>query len=209
MRRQLSLRTRTSEETTSRRCSGRSASGQGRRRRLRPDTASAVEEEVAGRLSEAPDQQSPWAARPCVALRRGAVPTAFRAQRQKAEGQAVRSATGIVARFRPPGFSSEFALVDGEAPDRKGVKHHAGKDWFAPGNGGPVAGVIIEALVRHDDTPGPRGAKLEGLWATCVRQLARPGPRRPCRPYAVRGGGRSAFEVWKSRCQLRFDERTR
>ena|SRR5215204_4209614 len=55
-----------------------------------------------------------------------------------------------------PGFSSEFALVDGEgAPDRKGVKHHAGKDWFAPGKSpvrAPVAGVIIEALVRPTTT---------------------------------------------------------
>lgn len=30
-----------------------------------------------------------------------------------------------------PGMRSEFSLADGEgAPDRNGVKHHAGKDWF-------------------------------------------------------------------------------
>jgi murein DD-endopeptidase MepM/ murein hydrolase activator NlpD len=51
-----------------------------------------------------------------------------------------------------PGTRSEFALVDAEgAPDNAGTRHHAGKDWFAPGGSpvrAPVAGRIVEAKVR-------------------------------------------------------------
>lgn len=46
------------------------------------------------------------------------------------------------------GDNSEFAVVDAEgAPDRFGVKHHAGKDWFAPGGTivvAPTDGQIVE-----------------------------------------------------------------
>jgi murein DD-endopeptidase MepM/ murein hydrolase activator NlpD len=55
-----------------------------------------------------------------------------------------------------PGTQSEFAIPDAEgAPDSKGIKYHAGKDWFAPGHSpvrAPVAGTIIEAKVRPTTT---------------------------------------------------------
>src|SRR5829696_5885639 len=64
-----------------------------------PDTAGAGRGvEVAGRLSEAPDQQPPRPARARLALRRGAVPRIFRAERQGAEGEAVC----IRERHHPP-----------------------------------------------------------------------------------------------------------
>jgi murein DD-endopeptidase MepM/ murein hydrolase activator NlpD len=54
------------------------------------------------------------------------------------------------------GTSSEFAIGDPEgAPDRNGVRRHAGKDWFAPGRSpvrAPVAGTIVEAKVRPTTT---------------------------------------------------------
>lgn len=57
---------------------------------------------------------------------------------------------GIVLPLPPPvPRFSEFALTDPEgAPDKRGVKHHAGLDWHAPTGTvvhAPVAGKIIEA----------------------------------------------------------------
>jgi murein DD-endopeptidase MepM/ murein hydrolase activator NlpD len=48
----------------------------------------------------------------------------------------------------PMGNTSEFSMPDAEgAPDRLGVRHHAGKDWFAPGGTtvvAPIDGTIVE-----------------------------------------------------------------
>lgn len=45
--------------------------------------------------------------------------------------------------------SSEFLVPDAQgAPARTGIRYHAGKDWFAPGNTpvvAPIAGTIVEA----------------------------------------------------------------
>jgi murein DD-endopeptidase MepM/ murein hydrolase activator NlpD len=61
-----------------------------------------------------------------------------------------------------PGTRSEFAIADAEgAPDSKGVKYHAGKDWFAPGRSpvrAPVGGAVVEAKVR----PTTRGQIFGG-----------------------------------------------
>lgn len=80
-------------------------------------------------------------------------PPHFARNAKARKGKPFASAKGLV---RPlptsPGISSEFALADAEgAPDRNGVKHHAGKDWFAPGRSpvrAPVAGTVVEAKVR-------------------------------------------------------------
>jgi peptidoglycan hydrolase-like protein with peptidoglycan-binding domain len=59
----------------------------------------------------------------------------------------------IDARLTP---NSEFALVDAEgAPDARGVRHHAGKDWFAPGGApvrSPIAGTIVEVRASRGNT---------------------------------------------------------
>jgi murein DD-endopeptidase MepM/ murein hydrolase activator NlpD len=65
---------------------------------------------------------------------------------------------GIVLPLAPPvPRFSEFKLVEPEgAPDKHGVKHHAGLDWRAPTGAvirAPVAGRIIEAK-RTNDTSG-------------------------------------------------------
>ncbi len=80
-------------------------------------------------------------------------PPHFARNAKARKGKPYGSQDGLV---RPlptsPGMRSEFSLADGEgAPDRNGVKHHAGKDWFAPGRSpvrAPVAGTIVEAKVR-------------------------------------------------------------
>lgn len=54
------------------------------------------------------------------------------------------------------GTNSEFATVDPEgAPDRAGVRHHAGKDWFAPGGTdvvAPTRGTIVEVKLSKGST---------------------------------------------------------
>ncbi len=86
-------------------------------------------------------------------------PADFRRRAQERKGkQFMRSKKGVVLPLRPPlPTKSEFALVDAEgAPDKRGVRHHAGLDWFAPAGTpvrAPVAGKIIEAD-RSDDTSG-------------------------------------------------------
>ena len=49
----------------------------------------------------------------------------------------------------PMGAGSEFSYEDAEgAKDNNGVRHHAGKDWFAPGGTrvvSPVDGTVVEA----------------------------------------------------------------
>ena len=84
-------------------------------------------------------------------------PAYFARNAKARKGKPYASANGIVRPLSTsPGFGSEFALPDGEgAPDRNGVKHHVGKDWFAPGGSpvrAPVAGTIIQALVRPTTT---------------------------------------------------------
>ena len=83
-------------------------------------------------------------------------PPHFAPNARKRKGKPFASATGIA---RPLSTSPVQQRVRARrrrgAPDRKGVKHHAGKDWFAPGKSpvrAPVAGVIIEALVRPTTT---------------------------------------------------------
>ena len=117
-----------------------------------------------------------------------------------------------------PGFRSEFSVADGEgAPDRKGVKHHAGKDWFAPGHTpvrAPVAGTIVEAKVR----PTTSGQVFGG----CVKIEASRGKKvwvfRHCDPHKIKvgqavkagqvvarvtpwrdGAPHAHIELWKSR----------
>jgi murein DD-endopeptidase MepM/ murein hydrolase activator NlpD len=85
------------------------------------------------------------------------VPAHFARNAKARKGKPYASANGIVRPLSTsPGFRSEFALADGEgAPDRNGFRHHAGKDWFAPGRSpvrAPVAGTIIQALVRPTTT---------------------------------------------------------
>ena len=135
------------------------------------------------------------------------------------KGKPYASVNGIVRPLSSsPGSRSEFALVDGEgAPDRNGVKHHAGKDWFAPGRSpvrAPVNGTIIQALVR----PSTTGQVFGG----CVKIESARGKRvwvfRHCDPSRVREGQKvqagqvvarvtpwrdgaphAHIEVWKSR----------
>lgn len=134
-------------------------------------------------------------------------------------GKPFASAKGIVRPLSTsPGFRSEFALVDSEgAPDWNGVRHHAGKDWFAPGRSpvrAPVAGRIIEALVRPTTTGQVFGGsvKLEEAHGKRVWVF------RHCDPAGVREGQKvdagqviahvtpwldgaphAHIEVWKSR----------
>lgn len=135
------------------------------------------------------------------------------------------SVNGIV---RPlptsPGTRSEFAYVDNEgAADRRGVKHHAGKDWFAPGGSpvrAPVAGVIVEAKVRPTTTgqvfggtvkiEASRGKKVwvfrhcdpsvrEGQAVKAGQVVARVTPWRDGAPHAH-------IELWKDRnADYRFE----
>jgi murein DD-endopeptidase MepM/ murein hydrolase activator NlpD len=85
------------------------------------------------------------------------LPPHFARNAKLRKGKPHGSERGIV---RPlptsPGMTSEFALADAEgAPDRNGARHHAGKDWFAPGRSpvrAPVSGTIVEAKVRPTTT---------------------------------------------------------
>jgi murein DD-endopeptidase MepM/ murein hydrolase activator NlpD len=142
------------------------------------------------------------------------------------KGKPYASVNGIVRPLSSsPGFSSEFSLVDGEgAPDRRGVKHHAGKDWFAPGRSpvrAPVTGTIIQALVR----PTITGQVFGG----CVKIESARGKRvwvfRHCDPVKIREGQKvqagqvvarvtpwrdgaphAHIEVWKSKdADYRFE----
>lgn len=75
---------------------------------------------------------------------------------------------GITLPLPPPvPRFSEFAFVEPEgAPDKNGVRHHAGLDWFAPASTvirAPVAGRIIEANPATDTSGQVFGgtAKIE------------------------------------------------
>jgi murein DD-endopeptidase MepM/ murein hydrolase activator NlpD len=117
------------------------------------------------------------------------LPGHFTRNAKARKGKPYGSTKGIV---RPlptsPGIRTEFFYVDGEgAPDRTGVKHHAGKDWFAPGRSpvrAPVAGTIIQALVR----PTTSGQVFGG----CVKIESARGKRvwvfRHCDPSNIREG---------------------
>lgn len=78
-------------------------------------------------------------------------PADFLQRAEKRKGKPfLASKNGIVLPIKPPvPRASEFAFVEEQgAPDRTGVRHHAGLDWFAPVATvvrAPVAGRIIEA----------------------------------------------------------------
>jgi murein DD-endopeptidase MepM/ murein hydrolase activator NlpD len=64
---------------------------------------------------------------------------------------------GIVIPLKPPiPRVSEFKFVEAQgAPDKHGIRHHAGVDWFAPPGAvvrAPVAGKIVEANRSSDRT---------------------------------------------------------
>jgi len=85
------------------------------------------------------------------------LPGRFAPNAKARKGKPFSSQDGLVRPLATsPGTSSEFNLADAEgAPDRHGAKHHAGKDWFAPGRSpvrAPVAGAIVEAKVRPTTT---------------------------------------------------------
>jgi murein DD-endopeptidase MepM/ murein hydrolase activator NlpD len=87
-------------------------------------------------------------------------PADFRHRAKKRKGQpflgsAATTGAGIVRPLNPPiPRLSEFRLVEPEgAPDKHGVKHHAGLDWRAPAGAvirAPVGGKIIEAKRTND-----------------------------------------------------------
>jgi murein DD-endopeptidase MepM/ murein hydrolase activator NlpD len=78
-------------------------------------------------------------------------PADFRRRAEERKGKsALPAKNGVTLPLKPPiPRFSEFAIVEPEgAPDRTGVKHHAGLDWFAPTGAivrAPVAGRIVEA----------------------------------------------------------------
>jgi len=117
-----------------------------------------------------------------------------------------------------PGTRSEFSMVDAEgAPERSGVKHHAGKDWFAPGRTpvrAPCAGTIVEAKVR----PTTKGQVFGGVVKIESSADKKVWVFRHCDPFNVREGGKvqagqvvanvtpwedgaphAHIELWKSR----------
>jgi murein DD-endopeptidase MepM/ murein hydrolase activator NlpD len=86
-------------------------------------------------------------------------PADFRERARKRRGKPfpgdVRRHAGIFLPLNPPvPRVSEFKFVEDEgAPDRHGVRHHAGLDWFAPTGAvirAPVGGKIIEAKRTND-----------------------------------------------------------
>jgi murein DD-endopeptidase MepM/ murein hydrolase activator NlpD len=84
------------------------------------------------------------------------LPADFRRRAEQRKGKPfLPSKRGIVLPLQPPvPRHSEFAMQDAEgAPDKRGVGHHAGLDWFAPAGTvvrAPVAGKIIEANPSTD-----------------------------------------------------------
>jgi murein DD-endopeptidase MepM/ murein hydrolase activator NlpD len=143
------------------------------------------------------------------------------------KGKSYGSEDGLVRPLATsPGTRSEFNYVDNEgAPDRNGVKHHAGKDWFTPGRSpvrAPVAGTIIEAKVR----PTTRGQVFGGT----VKIEASRGKKiwvfRHCDPFNISPGQKvragqvvakvtpwrdgpphAHIELWKNRnSNYRFEE---
>ena len=103
------------------------------------------------------------------------------------------------------GDNSEFSLVDAEgAPDKVGVRHHAGKDWFAPGGTlvvAPIAGTLVE--VR--DSPVETGQVFGGTvklqqdngYVWVFRHVH---PRAPLKVGArvTQGQGIATVVAWKS-----------
>ncbi len=192
-----------------------------------PDTASAVEE-WKWRVGYPKRQINNRLGLLGIAWLLGEVPFPghFARNSKARKGKPYASVNGIVRPLSSsPGFSSEFSLADGEgAPDRNGVKHHAGKDWFAPGRSpvrAPVAGKIIQALVR----PTTTGQVFGG----CVKIESARGKRvwvfRHCDPVKIREGQKvqagqvvarvtpwrdgaphAHIEVWKSKdADYRFE----
>jgi murein DD-endopeptidase MepM/ murein hydrolase activator NlpD len=143
------------------------------------------------------------------------------------KGKPYASLKGLV---RPlptsPGTRSEFAVADAQgAPDRNGVKHHAGKDWFAPGRSpvrAPVAGTIVEAKVR----PSTSGQVFGGTVKVEARRGKKVWVFRHCDPHNVKvgqsvnagqvvarvapwkdGAPHAHIELWKSRdANYRFEQ---
>jgi murein DD-endopeptidase MepM/ murein hydrolase activator NlpD len=83
-------------------------------------------------------------------------PADFRDRARRRKGKPfLPSKNGIMLPLPPPvPRFSEFAFVEPQgAPDKTGVRHHAGLDWFAPAGTvirAPVAGRIIEANPATD-----------------------------------------------------------
>jgi murein DD-endopeptidase MepM/ murein hydrolase activator NlpD len=154
------------------------------------------------------------------------LPGHFARNAKARKGKKYGSEKGLV---RPlptsPGIRTEFFYVDGQgAPDRNGVKHHAAKDWFAPGLSpvrAPVAGTIIEAKVR----PSTSGQVFGGTVKIEASRGRRVWVFRHCDPYRIRkgekveagqvvakvtpwkdGAAHAHIEVWKDRnANYRFE----
>jgi murein DD-endopeptidase MepM/ murein hydrolase activator NlpD len=135
-----------------------------------PDTALRVEE-WKWRVGYPADRINSTLGLPGLGLLFGEItfPADFRRRAKQRKGkQFMRSKQGIVLPIRPPvPKQSEFALEDAEgAPDKRGVRHHAGLDWFAPPGTpvrAPVPGRIIEANPSTDTSGQVFGgtAKIE------------------------------------------------
>ena len=125
-----------------------------------PDTAFAVEE-WKWRVGYPENRINSTLGLPGLGLLFGEImfPADFRRRAKKRKALAFPGGRhGIVLPLRPPiPRFSEFAFVEPQgAPDKNGVKHHAGLDWRAPTGTvirAPVAGKIIEAK-RTNDTSG-------------------------------------------------------
>jgi len=96
-------------------------------------------------------------------------PADFRRRAEERKGKPfLPSRKGVFLPLKPPvPRFSEFTFVEPEgAPDKSGVRHHAGLDWFAPPGTvvrAPVAGKIIEARPANDTSGQVFGgtAKIE------------------------------------------------
>lgn len=130
-----------------------------------PKTAAAVED-WKWRIGYPEDQITSRLALPGQAwlLELEPLPPKFAAEAKKREGKERPTKSGIVLPLSSnPGFSSEFALRDPEgAPDAKGNKFHAAKDWFARG-GTPVRAPVSGTVVEIKASRGNRGQIFGGV----------------------------------------------
>jgi len=88
-------------------------------------------------------------------------PADFRRRAEERKGKPApfaKAKDGVVRPLATPvPRHSEFTFIEPEgAPDKNGIRHHAGLDWFAPAGAvvrAPVAGAVIEAK-RSGDSSG-------------------------------------------------------